>query len=57
MLELALLFSFKSYGIVAAISLFGGGYLGYRYGAYVEKKAQAVLSKAGSAASDASKKV
>ncbi len=54
-----LLFSvgFKGVSAIAGIFLVGGGYLGYRYGSYVEKKAQAALSAAGKAASGASSKV
>jgi hypothetical protein len=46
MLELAILFSFKSYAIA----------MGFQYGGKVEAKAQAALSKASQAAVDTSKK-
>lgn len=56
MLELAILFSFKSYAIAIAVSVLVGGYLGFQYGGKVEAKAQAALSKASQAAVDTSKK-
>jgi hypothetical protein len=38
-------------------TLVAGGYLGFKYGSYVEKEAAAALAKAGSAASGAASKV
>ena len=49
MLELAILFSFKSYAITIAVSVLGGGALGFLYGGKVEKKAQDLGAKASSA--------
>jgi len=48
---------FKGVSAVAGIFLVGGGYLGYKYGANVEKKAASDLSKAKQAVSGVVSKV
>jgi hypothetical protein len=48
---------FKGASAIAGLFLVAGGYLGYKYGAGVEKRAAAALSKAGQAADSVSKKV
>jgi len=51
------LFSVKSYAIVIAASVLGGGVLGFLYGGSVEKKAQAIGAKAASAVGGELKKL
>jgi hypothetical protein len=57
MLELAILFSFKSHAIAVAAGVLGGGLGGFLLGGKVEQKAQAAVAKASGAISAEVKKL